>query len=169
VIADALSHAGTRVLALMGDLHLGSEHLPARIAEIGRAHLGHTPSIVTVHQNFDPYYWRLARARRADAAALSLGAGRFCVLSGTPWAKLQSIVSWAEGDPAETDQGEDYLSALRTVGDRLAGLFRIPAPDFGAIIVRTASDADALSGHLAALEAPPRGAGPSPPFHYLYY
>jgi len=135
-----------KMIVLYGDLHLGQKHLPQQIRKISRAFLGKPLRTLCVHQNYDPLYWDLAeRGKEISTEILKLGPDRYCVFSGTPWGKLQSLVSWAEGgDIADSDNETDYLALIGTYGQTISEFFRISAPSHEALCVRTIGEADFL-------------------------
>lgn len=102
LITDLISAGGRkasrpRLIALYGDLHVGRNHLPSQLERVSRDYLGKPLRSVSVHQNQDELYWALARSGREHSAQIvRLESDSYCVFSSTPWAKLQSLVSWAE-------------------------------------------------------------------------
>ncbi|MBU6374947.1 MAG: ChaN family lipoprotein [Bdellovibrionales bacterium] len=110
VITDLFSSLDPRamrpkVVVLYGELHVGGAHLPANLERISSETLGDPLDWVSVHQNNDSLYWKLARRgmeHRNDV--LRLDHRNFHVISSTPWNKLQSLVSWAEGIGTESER-----------------------------------------------------------------
>ena len=84
----------------------------------------------------------------------------FCVFSATPWAKLQSLVTWAEtfsqhdefDEDAEADAEfdsefeADYHHWMATYSDFLAELFKVPRLETESLTIKTADEADFLAG-----------------------
>src|SRR5205814_610599 len=98
VIVDRMgSGRDARMICLMGELHLASKHLPRQIAIVSKAHLGVKLTTTVVHQNRDEIFWKLARKGRAHDSSVVRVGKNYCVISSTPWAKLQSLVNWIEG------------------------------------------------------------------------
>ena len=95
-----------RVMVLIGDLHLASNHLPRALE--ARLNARGTPRCtLIVYQNSDALYWSLAeKGAGADAQVVRLGDDRFCVMEVPPHVKLQSYLSW-----------EQALERLEDVGD----------------------------------------------------
>jgi hypothetical protein len=110
VITDLFAHlkAGEprpRVVILYGELHVGLPHLPASLDEVSTRILDEPLEWVSVHQNNDSLYWKLARKGTEHLSdVLQLDSKNFHVISSTPWNKLQSLVSWAEGVGSETEK-----------------------------------------------------------------
>ncbi len=110
VIVDAFLHAGDsfpppHVVVLYGELHVGASHLPAMLDRVARKSLGRKLDWISVHQNNDSLYWKLAgRGAEHSQDVLKLNSRNFHVISSTPWNKLQSLVSWAEGVGHGTDR-----------------------------------------------------------------
>jgi len=92
-----------RILVLIGDLHLASNHLPA---ELDRQFAGAAPRRLLVYQNSDALYWDLAqRGSETDTQVLRLGRDRFCVLEVPPHVKLQSYLGWEQAQERWTEDG----------------------------------------------------------------
>lgn len=161
-----------KMIALYGELHIGSKHLPSELRALSREHLGKALSTVLVHQNHDGTYWSLAREEKEhETQIVRLKKSSYCVFSSTPWAKLQSLVSWAEGGwespvlrgpssphqkPDDTDSAEDeddddsdlietdHLSLMQTYGNAIAELLQVTPPSYESLSVRTIQEADFL-------------------------
>ncbi|NDD92240.1 hypothetical protein EBZ37_09160, partial [bacterium] len=103
VITDLFSSLDPRaprpkVVVLYGELHVGGRHIPANLEALSAEALGRPLDWVSVHQNNDALYWKLARRGTEHLSdVLRLDDRNFHVISSTPWNKLQSLVSWAEG------------------------------------------------------------------------
>lgn len=144
-----------RMIVLYGEHHVGSAHLPAQLEKISRSALGRPLSWITLHQNQADLYWKLIEQNpKLLHKTIVLKKGIYCLFSATPWAKLQSLVNWAEHDLAEsyTDPLEDqpledqvdYLSLIKTYGTTLSEFLGVPAPSFGAITVCTIEETHGL-------------------------
>ena len=124
-----------RILLLIGDLHLASNHLPAALDTRldGRA-----PRRLVVYQNSDALYWDLARRGvESDTQVLRLGRDRFCVLEVPPYVKLQSYLGWEQAQErwtedssfdAESD-GPSCAAILAHLASHLATFIGVPAVD----------------------------------------
>lgn len=98
-ISVAMSDASVFVLALIGDLHLGSSHLPRALRE-ELARRGIKRRFSTVHQNQEGLYWRLAERKTGPGSGIvRMKPGVFCVVNSSPWKKLQSYLQWTEQEP----------------------------------------------------------------------
>ncbi len=146
-----------RMLVLYGELHVARAHLPEQINKVSRRFLGKGLSTLSIHQNNDLVYWKLARmGREHQANVLKIKRDVFCVVSATPWTRLQSLINWAEGEahqpfPGDDDiEGEtggiDYLSAIRIYGELIAEFLQLPRPDFSTLSALTLDDADFVDG-----------------------
>ena len=102
------TYSKTKLFALYGDLHLARGHIPKRLkAELSARELKR--KIVTVFQNSETLYWRLAEQSMAHAVdVLAMGRDRYCIMNAPPWVKLQSYLEWTESgmtldhDPDDT-------------------------------------------------------------------
>jgi hypothetical protein len=149
-----------RMLVLYGELHIGRKHLPAELKEISTAALKKPLKTLLLHQNQDHLYWKLAsQGRELQAEIIRLRKKNYCVLSSPPWAKMQSLINWAEGasstqialesaelaELAELDDTLDEidpLSLMRQYAEVVAEFFKVPAPSFDGLDVYTIRNAD---------------------------
>lgn len=90
---------------IVGDLHLAQGHLPRLV----RKRLGREQSrLVTVLQNSEHLYFRLAKRRKEHSAEVMKSAdGRYCVLSSPPWVKWQSYLMFLENSLDHQMEGEE--------------------------------------------------------------
>ena len=160
IISDIFSAKRCRMIVLYGELHVGRTHLPHEIQRISKAFMHAPLKCVSVHQNHDGLFWKLAEMRRPEGVDIfQVGKSSFCVFSATPWTKLQSLVSWAESfsehdefdEEAEKDADfdsefeADYHHWMATYSDFLAELFRIPKLETESVAIKTADEADFLT------------------------
>jgi hypothetical protein len=164
IISDVFSEKRCKMIILYGELHVGRTHLPHEIQRISKAFMKKPLKCVSIHQNHDGLFWKLAEMRRPEGADIfevgrQAGKSSFCVFSGTPWAKLQSLVSWAESfsehdsfdedEQADSDFDSefeaDYHHWMATYSDFLAELFKIPRLETESLAIKTADEADFLS------------------------
>lgn len=148
-----------RMVVLYGELHIGSHHLPHQLRVVSQAYLKRPLRSLMVHQNLDPLYWSLAReGREIETQVLKLRRNSYCVFSATPWAKIQSLVDWAEGGmasvtagPAEglhdaeddfTEAAPDYLGSARACGAAIAEFVGVEAKGFESLHLRSIEDPD---------------------------
>ena len=98
VIHDSWCQAGpnSRVLALVGELHVARSHLPNAIREYGKKK-GKTPRVISVFQNSDALYWQLVKEdKELDTEVVKLDKHRFCVMTAPPVVVQQSYLNWIE-------------------------------------------------------------------------
>lgn len=178
--SERIAKRKAKMVVLYGELHIGKRHLPRQLSKISPALLKKPLRSVLIHQNVDHLFWGLAhKGREVHTEIMKLARDTYCVFSGTPWAKLQSLVIWAEGGPprgsdarwdsggVESDEYEDedgpdehamdYLSLMRTYGDVIAEFLGVHPPSYEALHALTINDADfvdSLSGdpHFTADE-----------------
>jgi hypothetical protein len=177
--ADSAPGAGPgarpRMLVLYGELHVASCHLPAALERVSRAFRGRVLRSVSVHQNNDELYWELTRKRgQLHADAIRLDPRTYFVPSATPWARLQSLIAWAEErssslspdgrDPAETRDSEnewelepDILSTMQTYGRTVADFLGIAPAPYESVTLQTIGEADFVDwlgreGHFTPAE-----------------
>jgi hypothetical protein len=116
----------SKMILLYGELHIGTLHLPKQIKRVSKEFLKRPLSTVIIHQNENNLYWKLAQQERElKTTIVRLKKNTFCVLSSTPWAKLQSLVNWAEGidsDPLHSGAIDD-LSLIYSYGNTIAKFF----------------------------------------------
>ncbi len=156
--AESAVARSVKMIVLYGELHVSTNHLPAHLRRISSKHLGKPLKTLAIHQNQDSLYWQLAqRGREHHVQAVRLRKDAFCVISSTPWTKLQSLVSWAEGETIEdlaeegSETSADYLSLMRTYSQALAEFLGVHPPSFDSLTVHTIDDADLLSPYFSAL------------------
>lgn len=150
-----------RMLVLYGGYHVGRAHLPTHLARVSRGFLRRPLRSVSIHQNVDELYWKLARAERElHAQVLKLRKEAYCVFSGTPWAQLQSLISGSEGEALEAafgaagdedsesdgDSGDDFeadhLSLMQGYAEVIAEFLGLEAPSFESLTLHTIEEAD---------------------------
>lgn len=139
--AKSDSDSDLKMIVIYGELHVANSHLPRQLTQISKKFLRAPLQAVVLHQNHDRLYWDLAKDQRdSHADIFRLKKNAFCIFSGTPWTKLQSLISWAEGAPdshhpidSDDDEGlveseTDYLSLMRQYSDTIAEFITIPPP-----------------------------------------
>ncbi len=142
-----------RMIVLYGELHVARDHLGRQLTEVSRGFLGRALRSISIHQNNDRMYWDLARlGREHQVNVLKLKSDTYCVVSATPWNRLQSLINWAEGEAHQTFPGDDdiegesggvdYLSSVRIYGEIISEFLELPKPDFSTLSVMTLEDAD---------------------------
>ena len=102
-----------RLLVLIGDLHLASNHLPRCLEERLEA-LGLKRRRLVVYQNSDELYWELARrGSEMDTQVVRLGRDRYCVMEVPPYVKLVSYLGWEQASDRVDDGDEDDPSGTQ--------------------------------------------------------
>lgn len=132
-LVEVLSTAcrGTRILTLVGQLHAARPHLPAAIQRCCEARGHQPPRVLTVLQNAEELYWRVADSRRAqDVEVVRVDDDRFCILNTPPMLVQQSYLSWIDShdDTLDYDRVEERFHQLVAQVARLLGFRRSPAP-----------------------------------------
>ena len=131
----------TRMIVLYGEWHLSSNHLPKILQKLFQRETSKKLSSISIHQNIDFLYWKLAKKRKElEVNVVKLGKKDFCIVSATPWAKLQSLANWAEGTPEDSEH--DYLSHIRNYGNIIANFFNVPAVSFDSLSIKTLREAN---------------------------
>ncbi len=156
VITDAIQD-GTKkdirpqMIILYGELHVGTRHLPRQLTQISTQVFKKPLSWITIHQNEDRLFWKLAEKNRdLHSEIIKLKQNIYCVFSGTPWAKLQSLISWAEGETTDTPESEqDYLSIISTYGKTVAEFLEVTPPSYESLTMSTMNQ----TGFLENLKA----------------
>ncbi|MBI4160999.1 MAG: ChaN family lipoprotein [Acidobacteria bacterium] len=126
-IADIFARRpGTQVVVLIGESHLAPGHLPERVRE-ALARRGLRGRAVTVLQNIEGIYWKLAEEGHERAEVVALGEDRFCVFHSSPLAKYeayrQTIERW-KSDGADGDQADLTPTIYRMI-DTLLRFLRV--------------------------------------------
>jgi hypothetical protein len=149
-----------KMIVLYGELHVATPHLPRQLTRISQAFLPRPLKPLVIHQNHDGLYWNLARRHREfQAEIFKLAKNVYCVFSGTPWTKLQSLIAWAEGnddlhdyDSDEDDElvetETDYLSLMRHYSDAIAEFMGMAPPPYDSMEAVTIGNAHLVDAAL---------------------
>lgn len=140
IVDELLRPRPRKFVAIYGEYHLSPSHLPAAIRAIaGRSGVAE-PKLLMLHQNRDELFWKLAtKGIEQHAHLVELGQSHYCIFSGTPWTKLQSLVNWIRGDLArfvdedEEDQEEEFIQWMRIYGNAVSRFFHIPDASYSAL------------------------------------
>jgi hypothetical protein len=174
--AIACEHPESRLLVLIGDMHLASSHLPAAL-ERQFTERGIERRKLIVFQNSDSLYWTLAeRGSEVDTQVVRLGRDRYCVMEVPPYVKLQSYLGWehaqdrADDDPDDADDAGDaggssegdlddfdwemstgsegYVTLVEYLAARIAEFLNLPNGDTSCTVFANLDEAffDALAG-----------------------
>ncbi len=149
-----------KIIVLYGELHVSMLHLPHALETLMKRTLRRSAATLVIHQNNDELYWKVAKrlARSSQPEKLghqhgiySLKAGVVCVMSSTPWAKLQSLLDYLETnlqnefpEEEEDEQITDYLSSLRSYGKNLGQLLELSLPTYEDLHLATIHEANFL-------------------------
>lgn len=159
----------TKLFVLYGDLHLARGHIPKFLkAELKRRNLKRR--LLTVFQNSESLYWRLAEQRMAHTVdVLALGRGRYCIMNAAPWVKLQSYLEWAEAselfDP-EDGAGPNLHEIAHERLRHLAEALGLRLPESLDFTIQTVNDLSFL-GSSPALSSLARSELKSVKYHIL--
>ncbi len=137
-----------QMIVLYGELHVGTQHLPAQLTQISKNFLKSPLNWVTIHQNDDLLFWKIARHNHVlQTEIIKLKNNTYCVFSSTPWAKLQSLMSWLEGcSPDESDPAEnDYLSLLQSFGNTITDFLGEPPPSYESMSICTLEQTEIIN------------------------
>jgi hypothetical protein len=149
-----------KMIVLYGELHVATPHLPRQLTRISKLFLPRPLKPLVIHQNHDGLYWNLARRHREfHAEIIRLAKNVYCVFSGTPWTKLQSLIAWAEGNDDfndyDTDEDDelvetetDYLSLMRHYSDAIAEFMGVTPPPYDTMEVVTIGNAHLIDSAL---------------------
>ncbi len=105
-------HPDAKCVVMIGESHLASGHLPARVREaLARRNL--EKRSVRVLQNLEEVYWKLARQGDQAADVVTIDPGVYCVFNASPIAKYESYRQTINRWKAE--EGEDQLDLTPTI------------------------------------------------------
>ena len=100
------------LMCLMGDLHLAKNHLPAEI-QTALARKKISRQLLTVHQNHDELYWKLAQKNlELKTEVIKLSKRNYCILNTPPWIKLQNHLKWMELTAVLEEESDAFLSEI---------------------------------------------------------
>ncbi len=175
-LVEAIRPTRPKIIVIYGELHVGTRHLPRSLHQVSKRALKKPLSWVTIHQNEEKVFWYLEKhPYELHTPVVRLRKNVFCVLSSPPWIKLQSLVSFLEGDvewhtsppkaPIEEKNEEnssrpedeeretedygahepDYLSIFASYGRTIAEFLEIPPPSYEDLNLFTFSQIDFLN------------------------
>jgi uncharacterized iron-regulated protein len=86
----AKKHPDSLIIVVFGEWHLAKEHLPGEFNKLlGKKKLKQ----MVIHQNSEKIYFQLAKqGKEMETEVVTLGRGKYCVLSSPPWVKWQSYL-----------------------------------------------------------------------------
>ena len=157
----AVKNPKRRLFVLYGDLHLARGHIPKFLkSELREA--GVKRKILTIFQNSESLYWKLAESRlKHTVDVLALSGARFCIMNATPWVKLQSYLEWTEAsellEPGSSQSAESDDSSGPNLHEiaherlrHLAEALGLPMPENLDFTIQTVNDLSFV-GNSAAL------------------
>ena len=104
-----------RLFVLIGDLHLAPGHLP-RDLKGELAKLGMERRHLTLFQNSEPIYWKLAEEGADERVeVVRLPDGNFCRMHTPPVVSQRSYLNWLEHEEGEIDYADAKASFLDLV------------------------------------------------------
>jgi uncharacterized iron-regulated protein len=126
------THPSYKLFTVFGDLHLSRTHLPQQL----RRHLKELETkarVLTVFQNSEQVYWRLAQRGLAEKGnVVRLHERRYCIMNAAPWVKLQSYLEWAESSELfdiEEGAGPQMHEIAQDNVKNLAVALDLPVPE----------------------------------------
>lgn len=111
----ARRHPDRQIVAVFGESHLASGHLPKRLEELRQqadlTRLGGRPLVIL--QNMDEIYWRLAQQGLERETVVKVNDDTFSVFNATPFIKYEAYRQTLERWRSEQagDGGEIYLTS----------------------------------------------------------
>ncbi len=131
-----------KMIVLYGDMHIAQLHLPKQIREISKNFLGQALHVLSIHQDIPELYWKWAQNKNTNQTQIAkLSDHCFCLLSATPWTKLQSFTSWIETGSFDTET-HDFLSEIDQYTTHISEFLEIPKPNLDHVTIKTIENAD---------------------------
>lgn len=122
------AYPGSLVYVIYGDLHLGCNNLPKKLASIAKTRKLSIP-LTFIYQNSEQLYFRLAKqSKETDVEILKSGRDKFCVLGSPPWVKWQSYLMYLEHTYDQDLEEEDAEDSLDFT-DHVHGLIQLIVSD----------------------------------------
>ena len=149
IVEAVLTFPEALIFCLYGDLHWAESHIPHRV-KIRLKSQGAVRRAITIFQNSEEIYWKLADAGLAESTdVVEVAKDKFCVLSAAPWVKWQSYQSWLEDQtelldqPEEGDGGHpirDYYHQVLDLALQISHFLKVQPKGLEHFSVYTASD-----------------------------
>lgn len=112
-----------KIFVFVGDLHLAPSHLPREVKKIfGK--VGKPPPMVTLYQNSESIYWKLAALGKEDALVVRISKNEFCRLHTPPIIAQQSYLNWLEHEEGVFDYADAKQTFLGYL-DQIAAFLKI--------------------------------------------
>jgi len=148
-IAEVFHHEPrTKVVVLIGELHVAPDHLPAVVAS-NLAKIGQEKSDVVVYQSSEQVYWKLLRRGEADETELvQVDDGAWCFTNTPPIVRQRSYLDWIEYDEATLEYA-NLGANFKRLAKAIASFLRI---HLGKALDDLTVVGSGETGFLAALE-----------------
>lgn len=119
LIGDIIeTHPSDRTFIFIGDLHIAPKHLPKEVKDELKKR-GIKKRVLTLYQNSESIYWRLAEDGAEDfIEVVRLKGGDFCRMHTPPVVAQRSYLNWLEHEEGEIDYADAKASFLEIV-DRI--------------------------------------------------
>lgn len=120
----AKMHPESKLFVFIGDLHIAPAHLPRNLkAELSKLKI--RKKSLTLYENSEPIYWKLARDGIDDyAEVVRLQDGNFCRMHTPPVVCQRSYINWLEHEEGEIDYADAKVSFLEIV-DRICEFLKV--------------------------------------------
>ncbi len=110
------------IYVLFGDLHVAKDHLPHFTREI----LGKKVKIVSIFQNSERLYWKLAHKKLEEKVeVLQLRKDAFCIVNTPPWYKWQSYLDFLE-KRTDGDENSDLVDSIHKYSQLICQILGVP-------------------------------------------
>ena len=113
-------HPTAVILVLFGESHLAPQHLPARVRELLPAE-----RVLTVLQNVDALYWRVAGEQTDRVPAVRVNSETMCLFNATPLEKYESYRLFLDHWQREDSAGPDLTPTLYNLIGSLASVLGV--------------------------------------------
>lgn len=118
------AHPGKKIFVFIGDLHIAPPHLPQEVEKVLRR-LGLSKKSLTLYQNSESIYWRLAAAGlEHDTEVVRIDEKSFCRVHTPPVILQRSYLNWLEHDEGEIDYADPKHSFME-LADRITHFLKI--------------------------------------------
>ncbi|MBI4483949.1 MAG: ChaN family lipoprotein [Acidobacteria bacterium] len=126
IVEIAAQNSGCRVLVAIGESHLASRHLPAKIARMLQEQ-GVQKKTLVILQNVDDIFWKLSCEGKEDSTVVQLSDGKFCVFNASPFRKYEAYFQLLQRwQSEEVDEEEvDLTSTLYSLIDAVLEFVKI--------------------------------------------
>ena len=129
---------GAKVVVLIGESHLATDHLPDKVRRLLRDRNLEKRSVRVV-QNVEEIYWRLVARGREHADVALLGRNTYCVFNTSPIAKYESYRQTINRWKSESAD-DDHLDLTPTIYNMIDTILRFLSVDKYRMCVRREGD-----------------------------